>query len=421
MSELNLLYLTVFGRKSSNGKEYRIYIKIRVSGLGDKALSAGVSVAVSNFKNGKFSGRTVAVMEAEKNTRSIKELLQESYWNLVKSNQVPTPELVVTNLLNLRKEQLSLTTLLDTLVLQKEEMARSKESSMALPEKFRVLRTNAQAFVLQLYKRNDVFLNEVNLDFVSRFAVFLKSVPNSNVTVNKKLSNLSQCFTYAVQNQWMPVNPCLSWKSLPEPSTNQEYLTESQLTRLIDFKFPNPSYEIVKDGFLFMCFTGLAYADLKAFTFEKVVLFDGEPIIQYNRTKTKKDIRIPLLPQAMSLVNKYYAKPILKNRRQLVEKGPKDLLFPIQANATFNEKIKTFFEYNEMELDFKISTHAGRKTFGNLVARLVGITDASQLLGHTSITVTEQSYVDNQSDQLLSKRAVLLRKSFEELFNNNKK
>jgi integrase len=123
----------------------------------------------------------------------------------------------------------------------------------------------------------------------------------------------------------------------------------------------------------------------------------------------------------MSLVNKYYAKPILKNRRQLVEKGPKDLLFPIQANATFNEKIKTFFEYNEMELDFKISTHAGRKTFGNLVAKLVGITDASQLLGHTSITVTEQSYVDNQSDQLLSKRAVLLRKSFEELFNNNKK
>jgi integrase len=79
-------------------------------------------------------------------------------------------------------------------------------------------------------------------------------------------------------------------------------------------------------------------------------------------------------------------------------------VFPVQSNQIYNQKIKKLFEANEMELDFIISSHAGRKTFGNLVNRLIGMSDASQMLGHSSTSITESNYVDNQAHELVMER-----------------
>lgn len=56
-------------------------------------------------------------------------------------------------------------------------------------------------------------------------------------------------FTYAVQNQLVSVNSCMSWKSLPEPNVDQEYLAKARLIDVIKFKLPNQkSWEIRKQN-----------------------------------------------------------------------------------------------------------------------------------------------------------------------------
>jgi site-specific recombinase XerD len=238
--------------------------------------------------------------------------------------------------------------------------------------------------------------------------------PNGNVTINKKMSNFGQVFIYALQNNWIQSNPISQWKLLPEPKTNTEYLTEIQLLKFMEFRIPNDTHEIVKDTFLFMCLTGMGFSEMQRFSFSQIKEIEEESIIEYERSKAKikKTIQIPLLPMAMKLITKNYMKPIKKGKRSFVDKGPKDPVFSVQGMKIYNEKIKYLFSFNEMDLDFIVSSHAARKTFGNLMTKKLGLTDASQLLGHSEIKTTTKNYVDNASNDLLMQRLLKMRNIF---------
>ena len=405
------LSLSLFGRKNSDKKSVTVYVVIRTSGVGEKRVSTGINLPLGNFRNGKLIGRTSMVAEAEKRIGIVKKKLEDAYWKIIESDRIPDPDLIYTEMINKREGGRTILEVIDVIIAWKKTLRKNDEVGPDLVDKFVTIKENISSFIKSVYGRNNVFLDEVNLDFITKFSGYLKSIPNSNITVNKKISNLSHALKYAVSNGWMKANPCSLWKPLTKPKTNDEMLTLEQFREFCNFRLPNNTHEVVKDTFIFMCLTGMSFSDMKRFSYSDI-RFSGEiHIIEYIRNKTKKynrSIRIPVLPMAMKLIEKHYQKPVRAKKRGWKNKGPEDPVFSVQGLKIYNEKIKYLFDYNEMVLDFDVSSHAGRKTFGNLVNRLMGMSVASMFLGHSSVRTTENNYVDNGEVTLHMERSQML-------------
>ena len=101
-------------------------------------------------------------------------------------------------------------------------------------------------------------------------------------------------------------------------------LTETELQALIAQQFPTDRLRVVWDIFLFSCYTGLAYVDVKKLKHSELIIgVDGEQWLVRRRQKTDISARIPLQPAALTIINMYKDHPHCQE---------KDLVLPILSN-----------------------------------------------------------------------------------------
>ncbi|WP_288733979.1 site-specific integrase [uncultured Phocaeicola sp.] len=229
-------------------------------------------------------------------------------------------------------------------------------------------------FVQQKYKRGDLYLRELNLNFIQSFHSFLKidkgMAQNSST---KHLKLLKKIINLAVANSYMATNPFITYKVEREP-VEIDFLDEEELRKIINFDTPLPRLERAKDMFLFGCFTGLSYIDIKTLApehFEKDNA--GRIWIKKRRVKTGVLSRIPLLPIAKLILNKY--------------KGG-DKLLPIQDPADINKYLKDIAIL--CGINKRICFHTSRHTFASTVtlANNISLEVVSKMLGHTNTRMT---------------------------------
>jgi integrase len=229
-------------------------------------------------------------------------------------------------------------------------------------------------YVKQKYKREDLYLRELNLSFIQSFHTFLKidkgMAQNSST---KHLKLLKKIINLAVANSYMTYNPFATYKIEREP-VEIDFLDEEELRKIINFDTPLPRLERAKDMFLFGCFTGLAYIDIKTLApehFEK----DGEGRIWIKKRRVKTGVlsRIPLLPIAKLILDKY--------------KGG-DKLLPIQDPADINKYLKDIAILCGIKK--RICFHTSRHTFASTVtlANNISLEVVSKMLGHTNTRMT---------------------------------
>lgn len=224
-------------------------------------------------------------------------------------------------------------------------------------------------FVQQKYKREDLYLRELNLNFIQSFHSFLridKGMAQNSSTKHLKL--LKKIINLSVANSYMAFNPFSTYKVEREP-VDIDFLDEEELRKIINFDTPLPRLERAKDMFLFGCFTGLSYIDIKTLTsehFEKDST--GRIWIKKRRVKTGVLSRIPLLPIAKLILDKY--------------KGGEKLL-PIQDPADINKYLKDIAIL--CGINKRICFHTSRHTFASTVtlANNISLEVVSKMLGHT--------------------------------------
>ena len=229
-------------------------------------------------------------------------------------------------------------------------------------------------FVQQKYKREDLYLRELNLNFIQSFHTFLridKRMAQNSSTKHLKL--LKKIINLAVANSYMATNPFITYKVEREP-VEIDFLDEEELRKIINFDTPLPRLERAKDMFLFGCFTGLSYIDIKTLTpehFEKDNA--GRIWIKKRRVKTGVLSRIPLLPIAKLILDKY--------------KGGEKLL-PIQDPADINKYLKDIAILCDIKK--RITFHTSRHTFASTVtlANNISLEVVSKMLGHTNTRMT---------------------------------
>ena len=229
-------------------------------------------------------------------------------------------------------------------------------------------------FVQQKYKREDLYLRELNLSFIQSFHSFLridKGMAQNSSTKHLKL--LKKIINLSVANSYMAFNPFSTYKVEREP-VDIDFLDEEELRKIINFDTPLPRLERAKDMFLFGCFTGLSYIDIKTLTpehFEKDSA--GRIWIKKRRVKTGVLSRIPLLPIAKLILDKY--------------KGGEKLL-PIQDPADINKYLKDIAIL--CGINKRICFHTSRHTFASTVtlANNISLEVVSKMLGHTNTRMT---------------------------------
>lgn len=138
---------------------------------------------------------------------------------------------------------------------------------------------------------------------------------------------------------------------------------------------------MVRDAFVFSCYTGLAYADISTLTHDNIVKgIDGEWWIKTFRTKTDTRTNIPLLPKAVEIMEKYQNHPYALAKNKVI---------PMSSNQKMNAYLKELAIICGIEKN--LTYHLARHTFATTVTLTNGvpIESVSQMLGHTNIKTTQ--------------------------------
>ena len=231
--------------------------------------------------------------------------------------------------------------------------------------------------------RNDFPLEKVKYEFLNGFDMYLKS--NYNVHQNTAWNyhkHLRRVMNLAVAMEYIDKNPYAQFKVKLEP-TRREFISMKDLRAIESRKIEKGtgSLEIVRDAFVFACYTGLSYADINKLSAKHLEVDDnGKEWIIIRRSKNSNRCMIPLFPNAKMILKKYkdYPDEMLKGR-----------LLPILCNQKMNEYLKKLAHLCNVKK--RLTMHVARHTFATSVTLSNGvpIETVSKVLGHTSLKTTQ--------------------------------
>lgn len=256
--------------------------------------------------------------------------------------------------------------------------------SSATAVRYGTILQHIQEFMRSKYHLSDMPLVDLNYKFITDLEHYLKTVRNCNHNSTLKyIRNFRKIINMAVANNWLVKDPFLQYKSRLQ-DTEFIYLTVEELERMKNKEISISRLDLVRDLFVFSCYTGLAYVDLEKLTHNEIVIgIDGDRWIHTYRTKTEVKSNIPLLPEALAIIEKYKGD---------IKAAYNERLLPVMSNQKLNSYLKELADI--CEINKNLTFHVARKTFGTtvLLNNDVPIESVSRMLGHSDIRTTQKSY-----------------------------
>ncbi len=168
------------------------------------------------------------------------------------------------------------------------------EFSPGTIERYETALSHTVSFLRWKFKKDDIDIQELNYEFVSELEFWLKSIRKcSHNTSIKYISNIKKIVNLCLKNGWLQRDPFLGYK-MSKREVVREVLSQDEINRIAAKEFPTNRLGIIRDIFLFSCYTGLAYADVKKLRRHEIVTgVDGEKWISTQRKKTDTSSKIP--------------------------------------------------------------------------------------------------------------------------------
>lgn len=257
----------------------------------------------------------------------------------------------------------------------------NKEFSPLTFERYETSFRHTQSFLRWKLKVDDIDIKRLNYEFIADYEFWLKSERrcDHNTTV-KYLSNFKKIVHIAIKNGWLSRDPFVGFK-MTKREVERPFLVEDEMNRIINKAFSVSRMVQVRDIFVFCCYTGLAYADVKKLTREEITVgIDGEKWIWTSRQKTDTTTRVPLLPPALEILERY------KDHPQCLNEGR---LLPVLSNQKMNSYLKEIAD--ACEITKKMTFHTARHTFATTVTLSNGvpIETVGKMLGHRNLKTTQ--------------------------------
>lgn len=377
---LGILFMLRTSRMNKKG-EAPIYVRITVDGeRSEIALNRFIEPTKWNAEAGHAKGTTEVVKQLNTYIDIVRNKIYDYQKELLNDNEVISSVSLKNKFLGITEKKLSLIEVIQYHNnLMKERIGI--DISQATFDRYETVLRLVQQFLKEKYKDTDFTLKHLKFKFLADFEHFLKTTRkcNSNTTA-KYIQNFRKIINVSIKNEWLEKDPFTAYRASIKP-VERDFLTPEELAILENKEIKIPRIAIVRDIFVFCCYTGLAYADVFKLTPDNIVTgIDGEKWIYTHRTKTKTKSNIPLLPKSVELIEKYKDHPVV---------GNKGTLLPVLSNQKMNSYLKEIADI--CEINKTLTFHIARHTFATTVTLTNGvpIESVSKMLGHKNIRTTQ--------------------------------
>ena len=380
MKTFGLLFYLKKSKINSKGKT-PIYLRITVDGKRSEiSVKRWIEPDKWSTAANKVMGRTEEVKTLNTYLDLVKSKIFKYKSELLEQDQEVTSIALKNKFLGIEEKSKTLIEVFNHHNEQVESLV-GREFSAGTLERYRTVVKHLQRFLLFQYKVNDILLKNIDHKFITEFDYFLRTERKcANNSTVKYIKNFKKIIRIGLANNWIDKDPFLNYKVKLE-EVKRQFLSEEEIQTMLDKNLHTPRLEQVRDIFVFCCFTGLAYSDVKKLTSNNVILgIDGGKWIKVSRTKTDTNSSIPLLPTALEIIKKY------KDHPEAVNKGR---LLPVLSNQKSNAYLKEIADL--CEIDKNLTTHLARHTFATTVTLTNGVPleSVSKMLGHRSIKTTQ--------------------------------
>ena len=241
--------------------------------------------------------------------------------------------------------------------------------------------SHIEGYLEKEFRLADIDTRKIDHAFVTGYEFFLRSTMGcSAVSAAKYMKHLRKIIKICIAHRWITDDPFAFYK-IKAKAKEKEFLTDAELRRIEEKLFKIPRLAHVRDIFVFCCYTGLSYADVKKLKWTDIAEgVDGKLWIFTSREKTETSSNIPLLPKALEIIERYRDYPPCVS---------KDMVLPVLSNQKMNSYLKEIADL--CEITKELTFHKSRHTFATSVtlANSVPIETVSKMLGHTDIKTTQ--------------------------------
>lgn len=379
-NRFSILFYLKSGSLCKDGKT-SIYLRITVDGKRcEISIKRKIDPAKWNSISGKLKGHGQEAFHINKYIDSIRTKLYKIQEKFILEDKPFTALMIKNKFLNKGDERKTLLQIFEQHNNQIEKLV-GKSYSYGCYNRYVRTSNHLKNYIQNEYHTDDIFVQDVDLKFINGFEYFLKikDVGNQN-TVTKYLTNFKKIIRIAYANDWINKDPFFHWKAKWE-TVERNFLSESDIQKLIKKELRLPRLDLVKDIFVFSCFTGLAYVDVQKLSKNDIVIgIDGERWIKTKRAKTNTRSNIPILPTAEAILEKYRGHSDIINS---------DKVLPILSNQKMNAYLKEIADL--CGISKNLTFHLARHTFATTVTLTNGvpIESVSKMLGHKSLKTTQ--------------------------------
>ena len=369
--------------KDSNN-EVPVYLRVTVNIVRrDISLKRKIPIEYWDMKNNMVKGRKEESQKLKMYLDTIKSLIYDSKEELEKERKPITSEGIKNRFL---KEDDEGYTILQMIDYHNQEM--KFDLRPGTQKNYYTTKKYVERFIKQKYKRSDLYLEELDYNFVKNFERYIRSIkPKGNLkacgqnTIMKHIERLKKVVNLAIKEGKLEKNPFSNYKA-KFVKVKRGYLTKEELDRIELKEINVERIALVRDLFVFACYTGLSYADVTSLKADDISRDDeGNQWIDGRRKKSDEFFTIPLLPKAEEILNNYNNNPRFLYRD--------NALLPYFSNQKMNAYLKEIADLCNIKKN--LTFHLARHTFATTVTLTNGVPleTVSKMLGHTSLKTTQ--------------------------------
>ncbi|MDR0187109.1 site-specific integrase [Prevotella brunnea] len=339
--------------------------------------STGITIVQSQWdrKKERVKGRHTEALNTNLQLDNIQSGLQAIFRKLEMTDEL--------SLERIKSEHLGKKQDIDTIMQlfdkHNEDVAARVGISVTAPtlQKYKVCKRRFSEFLKDKLRRRDLKLTELTYMIIHDFDLYLRTVVGQNP--NTATKTMKTFKTVVILGQKLGVlhhDPFVNFRFHLE-SVNRGFLTDEEVLQIVNRELNIPRLELVRDIFIFSCFTGLAYIDVANLTPDNIVMLGGKEWVMTKRQKTSVETNVLLLDIPKRIISKY--------SHQIYRDGK---LFPILSNQKTNSYLKEIADICGIKKN--LTFHLARHTFATMsLSKGVSIESVSKMLGYTNIRTTQ--------------------------------
>ncbi|MGP2570230.1 site-specific integrase [Ornithobacterium rhinotracheale] len=363
-----------------------IMARITINGKNEPfSTKLGLSPSL-DLQNSKVCGKTHEAKQINKKLKAIENDIQNIYSEMLKYEGYVTAKKVKDRYLGREHSDNTLLKcfqgLLKDFALKVDKKLRARASYNTHKSAY----ANLASFLKEKLYREDIDLIELDRTFIDDYDSYLrieKGLDHNSIYGN--MGPLLRTIKRAINEDLLLIDPFRHYKNTLK-SKDRGYLLKAEIEKIINYrasqdftKRERDKLELVRDLFLFSCFTGFAYIDIKQLNqTHKQHFFDGNQWLVKRRQKSKIPCNVRLLEIPKMILKKYEGL------------GKNGALLPVPSNTTCNKYIKKIMNECSIFREKPITFHWARHSFATLMlTEDIPIESISKMLGHKHIHTTE--------------------------------